>query len=81
MGTPVSIRLDEQVQSALETAAKERGVGLSTYIRDLATEDARRILKARIRAQSERVGDYVATSAEAGEFYDDWGNPPVVTAP
>lgn len=81
MGTPVSIRLDEQVQTTLETAAKERGVGLSTYIRDLAAVDARRILKARIRTQSERVGDYVVASAEAREFYDDWGKPPVETAP
>ena len=81
MGSPISVRLDDQVQATLESAAKERGVGLSTYLRDLASEDARRILKARIRAQSERVGEYVAESAEAADFYADWGNPPVAKAP
>ena len=77
MSSPISVRLDDHVQATLESAAKERGIGLSTYLRDLASEDARRIHKARIRAQSESVGRYVATSPEASEFYADWGTPPV----
>jgi len=81
MGTPVSVRLDDQVQATLEDAAKERGVGLSTYLRDLASEDARRITKARIRAQSEAVGRYVGESAEGATFYADWGSLPDDAAP
>ena len=74
MSSPISVRLDDQVQATLESAAKEKGVGLSTYLRDLASEDARRIRKERIRAQSENVGRYVATSPEASVFYADWGS-------
>ncbi len=75
MGHPVSVRLDDQVQSTLEQAAKARGVGLSTYLRDIAAAEALRIRKERIRAQSEKVGRYVAESDEAGAFYGDWGTP------
>jgi len=81
MGGPISVRLDDQVQTMLESAAKERGVGLSTYLRDLATEEARRIRKARIRAQSETVGRYVAMSPEGAGFYADWGTPPSAKEP
>lgn len=81
MGSPISVRLDDHVQATLESAAKERGIGLSTYLRDLAFEDAQRIRKARIRAQSESVGQYVAESAEGAAFFSDWGTPPVDKAP
>ena len=81
MGSPISVRLDDHVQATLESAAKERGIGLSTYLRDLAFEDAQRIRKARIRAQSESVGRYVAESAEGAAFFSDWGTPPVDKAP
>jgi hypothetical protein len=75
MGVPVSIRLDEAVQSTLESAARERGIGLSTYLRDLATAEARRVRNERIRAQSKAVADYVAGSPEARAFLEDWGMP------
>ncbi len=81
MGSPISIRLDDQVQATLESAARDRGIGLSTYLRDLATEDAERIQKARIREQSERVGRYVAESAEGKTFYADWGTPSGIDTP
>ena len=81
MGSPISVRLDDQVQATLESAATARGVGLSTYLRDLATEDAERIQKARIREQSERVGRYLAESAEGRSFYADWGTPSGVDKP
>jgi len=74
MSSPISVRLEDQVQATLEGAAKEKGIGLSTYLRDLASEEARRLRKARIRAQSESVGRYVATSPEGAEFYADWGS-------
>ena len=75
MASPVSIRLDEDVQATLESAAQARGVGLSTYLRDLASAEARRLKRARIREQSRAVGEAVAASPEARAFYDDWGTP------
>lgn len=75
MGYPVSVRLDDDVQSTLEAVAKERGVGLSTYLRELAADEARRLRRERIRAQSRAVGDYVASSPQARAFYEDWGAP------
>jgi hypothetical protein len=72
---PVSVRLDDVVQSTLESAAKERGIGLSTYLRELAAAEAKRVRRERIRAQSRAVGDYVASSPEARAFYEDWGTP------
>jgi hypothetical protein len=75
MGHPVSVRLDNDVQATLEGAAKERGVGLSTYLRELAEVEAKRVRRERIRAQSKAVADYVAASPEARAFYEDWGTP------
>jgi uncharacterized protein (DUF1778 family) len=75
MGYPVSVRLDEDVQAALEEAAKDRGIGLSTYLRELAAAEARRVRRKRIRAQSRAVAAYVASSPEGRTFYEDWGTP------
>jgi uncharacterized protein (DUF1778 family) len=75
MGHPISVRLDEDMQSTLEDAAKARGIGLSTYLRELAADEAKRLRRDRIRAQSRAVGAYVATSPEAQAFYDQWGTP------
>jgi cytidylate kinase len=75
VGVPISIRLEDSVREELETQAQARGVGLSTYIRDLATEAARQARRARIRAESRDVGAYVARSADAQAFYRDWGAP------
>ena len=75
MAHPVSVRLDENVQATLEDAAKQRGIGLSTYLRELAANEARRVRRERVRAQSRAVGAYVASSPEAGAFYADWGTP------
>lgn len=75
MAHPISVRLDEDIQATLEAAARERGIGLSTYLRDVAAREARRLQRGRIRAQSRAVADYVASSSEADEFYADWGTP------
>jgi hypothetical protein len=74
MGLPISIRLDDDVRDELEAAAAARGVGLSTYLRDLATEAARAARRARIRTASEAVARHAA-STEGAEFYRDWGTP------
>ena len=72
---PISIRLDEDVRSALERDATQHGVGLATYLRDLATERARAVRKAEIRAESCVVGDRVRRDPEAAAFYESWGTP------
>jgi hypothetical protein len=78
MGAPVSVRLDASVQTMLESAARERGIGLSTYLRDLATAEARRVRNERIRAETQRVAAYIASSPEAQQFCEDWGTPATI---
>ena len=73
--SPVSIRLDEDVREALEAEAAARGIGLATLLRQIASQAAIRLHRERIRRQSKAVGDYVAGSREAAEFYEDWGTP------
>ena len=75
MGHPVSVRLDEEIQATLEEAAKARGIGLSTYLRELAVDEARRVRRERIRVQSRAVGTYLASSPEGRAFYAEWGTP------
>ena len=82
MGTPVSIRLDDDIQAMLETAARARGIGLATYVREIATAEAKRVRKERIRAETKRVADYIASSPEALEFCEFWGMPTsIIDAP
>jgi hypothetical protein len=75
MGKPISVRLDAQSQRTLEAAADARGIGLSTYLRELADREAARVRRERIRAQSAAVGAYAAGSAEGRTFYEEWGTP------
>ncbi len=70
---PVSVRLDEDVKQVLEQEARHRQMGLSSYLRLVASEAAERVRRSRIRDQSEAVGAYVAQSEEARGFYEDWG--------
>jgi GNAT superfamily N-acetyltransferase len=75
MGSPISVRLEDDIRETLETEARARGTGLSTYLRQIAVETARRLRRERIRAQSRAVGEYVAGSPEAAAFYEEWGTP------
>jgi len=75
MGSPISVRLDDDVRETLEAEARARGTGLSTYLRQIAIETALRLRRERIRAQSRAVGEYVAASPEAAAFYQEWGTP------
>jgi GNAT superfamily N-acetyltransferase len=75
MGAPISVRLDDEVRRELETQARERGIGLATLLRELATRAAREALEARIREESAAVARYVRSSPEAQAFYEDWGTP------
>jgi GNAT superfamily N-acetyltransferase len=75
MSPPVSVRLDDDIRQTLAEEARSRGIGLSAYLRQVATEEARRIRRERIRRQSREVGAYVAATPAAQEFYEDWGSP------
>jgi predicted transcriptional regulator len=75
MAAPISVRLDDDVRQTLETEARARHVGLSTYLRQIAIETAARLRRERIRTQSRAVGEYVAESGEAAAFYTEWGTP------
>lgn len=75
MGQPLSIRLDDDVRDTLEAEARRRGIGVATLVRDLLTEGLRETRRQRIREASARIGETVATSAEARAFYEDWGTP------
>ncbi|TCZ66167.1 hypothetical protein [Roseicella aquatilis] len=81
MGAPLSVRLDDDVLGTLENAARTRGIGLATYLRELATAEARRLRRERIREQSRQVAAYVASSPEAQQFYADWGTPTATIEP
>lgn len=75
MGSPISVRLDDDIRETLEAEARARGTGLSTYLRRIAIDTALRLRRERIREQSRAVGEYVAESPEAAAFYRDWGTP------
>ncbi len=73
MSAPLSIRLDDEVRATLSKEAEVRGIGLSSYLRQLAEAEARRLKVERIRVASEAVARHIASSAEAREFCEDWG--------
>ena len=77
MGVPISIRLDDDVRDELEAQARDRGVGLATLLRELATAAAREARRVRIHTASAAVGRHVAASPKAQAFYEDWGTPHV----
>ena len=77
MGQPLSIRLDDDVRDELVALARWRGIGVTTLARDLLTESLHQERRRRIREASAKVGERVASSAEARAFYDDWGTPGV----
>lgn len=74
MSHPIFVHLDDEVQVMLEAVARERGIDLAAYLRELATSEARRLRRERIRAQSKAVAAYVASSPEARAFYEDFGS-------
>jgi uncharacterized protein (DUF1778 family) len=75
MTAPISIRLDTDVRDILEAEARTQGIGLASYLRQLAAAAARDIRRARIRAESEVVARHVASDPDARAFMEDWGTP------
>jgi hypothetical protein len=75
MSNPVSVRLDDEIRKTLDEEARSRKMGLSAYLGEIATMEARRIRRERIRQQSRAMGAYIAATPEAREFYDEAGAP------
>jgi hypothetical protein len=75
MAAPVSVRLDDDVREMLEAEARAHNIGLSTYLRQIASETAGGPGREHVRARSRAVGEYIARSLEAARFYAEWGTP------
>jgi hypothetical protein len=75
MTAPVSIRLDTDVRDTLEAEATRQGIGLATYLRQLASQAARDARRAHIRADSAAVARHVAQDPDARAFTEAWGTP------
>ena len=75
MRAPISVRLDADVRETLESEAKAQGIGLASYLRQLASKAARDVRRARIRGDSAAVARHVATDPTARDFMADWGTP------
>jgi hypothetical protein len=65
MSSPISIWLDAEVRKTLEAEAKAQGIGLASYLRQLAAKAARDVRGARIRAGSLAVARHVAENQAA----------------
>lgn len=71
----LTIRLDADDRAALEAAARRQGKGLSTFIRELAEAEARRVRRAAIRADGDPVMAHLAAHPAARAEFDELGTP------
>jgi 5-formyltetrahydrofolate cyclo-ligase len=75
MSSPISVRLDDTTRELLEREARERNIGLSALLREIAIEAAKEVQRRQIRQQMQAVADYIKSSPEAQEFFEFWGTP------
>lgn len=75
MADTLTIRLDADDRAALEAAARGQGKGLSTFVRELAEAEARRVRSETIRADGDRVVAHLAAHADARAELDEIGTP------
>ncbi|MGH9055139.1 MAG: DUF1778 domain-containing protein [Acidimicrobiales bacterium] len=75
MSPTLTIRLDTEDRIALEAAARKKGKGLSSYVRELAETEAARLRRESIRAEGDRVVAYLRANPEAAEELDEIGTP------
>jgi hypothetical protein len=75
MSAPISVRLDDTTRELLEREARERKIGLSALLREIATEAAKVTRKRRIREQTQALAEYIASNPETKEFFEFWGTP------
>jgi hypothetical protein len=74
MGRTLTIRLEDKDREILEEAAKEEGIGLSSFIRQLAAAEAKRLWTAKVRQEFEEIAKYIASNPEAQAEIEDWGS-------
>lgn len=75
MAETLTIRLNADDRAALEAAAREQGKGLSAFVRELAEAEARRVRRAAIRAEGDRVMAHLAARPQARAELDEIGTP------
>ena len=75
MADTLTIRLDAEDRATLEEVARKQGTGLSSFVRDLAEAEARRVRRAAIRADGLRVVAHLAGRLEAEAELDELGTP------
>jgi uncharacterized protein (DUF1778 family) len=75
MAETLTIRLDADDRAALEAAARGQGKGLSTFVREIAEAEARRMRREAIRAEGDRVVRHLAEHPEARGELDEIGTP------
>lgn len=75
MGETLTIRLGPEDRAALEEAARRQGSGLSTFIRELAEAEARRLRREAALAEGELVVSHLRSSPEARTELEDYGTP------
>jgi len=75
MSSPISVRIDDETRELLEREAKERNIGMSALLREIATEAAKEARRRRIREQTKTVAEYIKNNPEAQELVEFWGTP------
>lgn len=75
VSTPISIRLNPDVRETLQAEAKTLGIGLASYLRQMAAKAARDATRARLRAGSAAVATHIAEDRSARNFMGEWGTP------
>jgi uncharacterized protein (DUF1778 family) len=68
--------LDADDRAVLEAAARGQGKGLSAFVRDIAEAEARRVRRAAIRADGDRVVAHLTDHPEARSELDELGTSP-----
>jgi hypothetical protein len=78
MAETISVRFDDRIRLTLEDEAAKRGVGISTFVRQLAEAELVRVRRARIEAEAESVAAYLAAHPTAFDDDDpaEWFSPP-----
>jgi uncharacterized protein (DUF1778 family) len=75
MAETLTIRIDAEDRAILEAVARDRGMGLSAFVRDLAEAEARRLKRGAIRAEGDRVLAHLADHPESREELETFGSP------
>jgi len=75
MAETLTIRLDTEDRTALETAARGQGKGLGTFVRELAEAEAGRLRREAIRADGDRVMVHLSEHPEARREFEELGTP------